>query len=552
MPEPSDRARRHLLRATAAVAALALLAALLARTPAGRGWLARQRVPRVVVVTFDTLHVDYTSPYNPSVDFTPALARFAGEGVVFDRAYTTVPITLPSHSSLFTGRDPVDLGVMLNGHRLPDDAETLAELLRTAGYRTAAFVSLGVLDRAFHLDQGFEHYEDRLFKRVERWYLTADEVVAAASAWVRESAREPFLLWVHLSDPHEPYVPHDAPPDAELSLDGEVLGSWNLTRKQRHMVRFELPPGRHLLRWRSLRTPRPDDAWDTSLRIRFDKTEGIAPWIADPALDLGAELDLRRPLEIALDNPGERPEALFHFFSGRLAQPPRSEVYENYPGEVAFADRYFGELMSLFDNLDLADDTLWLVASDHGEGLFNHLILGHSDFAQEDQLKIVWMMKGPGVPAGRRIGEAEALIEDFLPTTLELLDLPLPAAVDGRSRVACWGGGCAPREAWWGFGADAGSGTLTALAGYRWPFKVLWQIDPGSGCYDLATDRWERDNLCKGYTRDPDTMPAEVAWLDRGLAHRRSELQGRLEALGRGELDAERLEMLRSLGYIGR
>jgi hypothetical protein len=95
------------------------------------GALVRARYPRIILVTLDTLHVDHTGPYNEAVDYTPTLDRFAAAGVTFDRAYTTVPITLPSHASLLTGRTPPDLGVMVNGDVLTTPAETLAERLST-------------------------------------------------------------------------------------------------------------------------------------------------------------------------------------------------------------------------------------------------------------------------------------------------------------------------------------------------------------------------------------------------------------------------------------
>ena len=230
---------------------------------------------------------------------------------------------------------------------------------------------------------------------------------------------------------------------------------------------------------------------------------------------------------------------------------PPSEVLAAYPQEVAYTDRHLAALEGLLRELGIADDTLWVVVSDHGEGLFNHQILGHAVFAQEDQMRIAWMIKGPGVEAGRWIDDREALMEDVVPTVLDLLGLPVPAAVTGRSRVPCWRGGCAPRELWWGFGASVEENRITALAGYRWPFKRLWQPEPGSGCFQIDDDPWEHENLCPGEVTSVRELPRELGRLERELRDRLAALQARLDGLEPGAEERERDEILRALGYVG-
>ncbi|MDX1503304.1 MAG: sulfatase [Thermoanaerobaculia bacterium] len=512
---------------------------------------ARKRAPRIVVVTLDTLNVRYAAPYNPEVATTPWLAGFAEEGVVFQRAYTAVPSTLPSHAGLFAGRDPAEMGIFVNGQVVPDEVETLAEMLGRRGYRTGAFVSLGVLRRRFGLAQGFQTYDDRRFRENRRWYLTADEVLAGAAEWVRENADDPFLLWFHLSDPHEPYQTVDAPPNARLTLDGETIGEWNVTDKRRRLTRIELPPGRHTLTWTSLRPPAEDDFPETAVTLRFHKPKELAQWIEDPAVDLREEVDLAEPFSVELVNRGARDETVFHIFSGKLTAPPPSAVLDAYPREVAYADHHLAELERLLRELGIGSDTLWVVVSDHGEGLFNHQILGHAVFAQEDQLRVAWMMKGPGVARGRVIDGAEALMEDVVPTLLDLLGLPEPSAVTGRSRAPCWRGGCEPRRLWWGFGASVESNQITALAGYRWPFKRLWQPEPGSGCFQIGEDPWEHENLCPGEVRSVRELPPELGRLERDLRDRLADLQARMDAAEGGAGERERDEILRALGYVG-
>ncbi len=544
-----SRGRRRLLLAVALLVA-ALAAAWLAWRDELRGWRARARFPPVVVVTHDTLHVDITGPYNPAVETTPTLDRFAETGITFDHAYTTVPITLPAHTSLFSGRLPPDLGVMVNGDVVDDAVETLAELLSRHGYRTGAVTSLGVLNTPANLSQGFDHYDDEVGGRWERWYRTADEVVAAARGWVEQVAGEPFFLWLHLSDPHEPYLPKDAPPDVRLLLDGEPHSEWTLTTKERYRTALDLPPGRHTLTWQPLREPRPDDKPATSLVLELVELDS-------PELDelpAGPEEELflyQERYSLEVDNPHDRPVPLAVTFRGRTNTPPASEVYEHYPVEIAFMDHHLGEFERFMAERGLAEETLWVVVSDHGEGLYRYGSIGHATYTQEDQLRIVWMLRGPGLPAGRRVSDQPVVVEDVLPTLLELLGLPVPRASTGHSQTGCWSGdGCVGREEWWAYGADVEREEVVALAGYRWPFKLLWQNRRRTGGFEVASDPWEADELSGLEADDRDRGPRELARLAASLERHRRGLQKRLEERGAAELTPEQEEMLRGLGYI--
>ncbi len=530
------------------LAALGLIAALVLRTDAARGQLARWRVPRVVVVTLDTLHVDYTGPYNPQVDFTPTLDRFAATGVTFAHAYTTVPITLPSHASLFTGRQPPELGVMINGDVVPVGVDTLAERLRRFGYRTGAVTSLGVLNAPFNLAQGFDHYDDDVGGRWERWYRTADEVVAAARGWVDRVDEDPFLLWLHLSDPHEPYLPIDAPPDARLELDGVPLSEWTLTTKERYRTTVELPPGTHTLTIRSLRERRPDDTPRTALMLEQLELGGALERLPPP---LDEEVQLDAPYAVQLTNPGAEPVGVEVVFRGRTNAPPRSEVLAHYPVEVAYTDRWLGEFEAFLAERGLAEDTLWVLVSDHGEGLFRFGSVGHATYTQEDQLQIVWQMRGPGVPAGVRITDAPVLIDDVLPTVLDLLGLPAGEGLYGRSQTGCWGKeGCYARDEWWAFGASVQDERVTALAGYRWPYKLLWQDRRRSGLFNVVLDPEERKELGRVYGGADREAPPEFERLQKMRERHLAALDARLEARAARELSDEQEAMLRALGYI--
>jgi arylsulfatase A-like enzyme/Tfp pilus assembly protein PilF len=169
----------------------------------------------LVVITVDTLRRDHLAPYGASFE-TAAASRLAREGVVFEHAVSQVPLTLPSHSTIFTGLYPPHHGVRDNGgFVLGQNVTTLAERLASAGYKTAGFVSSYVLHSRWGIAQGHETYDDLFdYSGIERQALTdverpAAPVVDAALAWLRQPTRgrRPFYLWVHLYDPHFPYAP---------------------------------------------------------------------------------------------------------------------------------------------------------------------------------------------------------------------------------------------------------------------------------------------------------------------------------------------------------
>ena len=186
----------------------------------------------VVVISVDTLRRDHLSPYGATFE-TAAASRLAREGVVFERAVSQVPLTLPSHTSIFTGLYPPHHTVRDNGgFVVGQDSTTLAERFLAAGYKTAAFVSAYVLHSSWGIGQGHETYDDFFdYAGLENRPLTdverpAGPVVDAALAWLRQPRRDkrPFYLWVHLYDPHRPYeAPAEYARKAPTPYAGEVM-----------------------------------------------------------------------------------------------------------------------------------------------------------------------------------------------------------------------------------------------------------------------------------------------------------------------------------------
>jgi arylsulfatase A-like enzyme/Flp pilus assembly protein TadD len=151
--------------------------------------------------------------------------------VKFVRAFTPVPITLPSHSVIFTGTYPTRNGMHdFSGNKLGAQPPTLASTLKEHGYVTGGVVGSAVLDSRFGLNRGFDFYYDHFeFNRLQESNLDEMErpgnvVADQALHWLNQNYEKPFFLWMHLYDPHYPYNP-PAPYREEYKshpYDGEI------------------------------------------------------------------------------------------------------------------------------------------------------------------------------------------------------------------------------------------------------------------------------------------------------------------------------------------
>ena len=116
----------------------------------------------LLLITIDTLRADHVGSYGYARARTPALDSIARAGVRFEHAYAAAPITLPSHATILSGRYPPGHGSRDNGLPMSASTPTLATVLHTSGFRTAAFVAAFPLDHQFGLARGFDVYSDRL------------------------------------------------------------------------------------------------------------------------------------------------------------------------------------------------------------------------------------------------------------------------------------------------------------------------------------------------------------------------------------------------------
>jgi len=215
------------------------LAALGTTLAAVGGWrYARASAPvsgPIIVISVDTLRADHLPSYGYARVKTPAIDALAADGVVFERAYSHAPQTLPAHASLLSGRLPFETGVRDNvGFTIKDSERLLPQMLRDRGFTTGGVVSAYVLRKETGIARGFDFFDGEMppsspelsIGQVQR---DGAESVAIAERWLQSIGTARAFLFLHLYEPHKPYAPparfaQYAPYDGEIAYTDELVG----------------------------------------------------------------------------------------------------------------------------------------------------------------------------------------------------------------------------------------------------------------------------------------------------------------------------------------
>ena len=199
----------------------------------------QDREVNVIIITFDTTRADHIGAFGKFGANTPTLDSLANDGVLYEKTLASVPITLPSHSGIMTGKTPFAHGIRDNGlFNLSQQQLTLAEILKEQGYSTAAAVGSFPLTSQFGINQGFDYFNEHITLKQEDMYgdktipknalffdeRTAAQVNDGIMPWIEKNHQKPFFVWFHYFDPHQPHEP-PAPYDQQFINDlyqGEI------------------------------------------------------------------------------------------------------------------------------------------------------------------------------------------------------------------------------------------------------------------------------------------------------------------------------------------
>ncbi len=216
-----------------------LLAALGTGLAAVGGWrYARASAPvsgPIIVISIDTLRADHLPVYGYTKVKTPAVDGLAADGVVFERAYSHAPQTLPAHAAILSGQLPFETGVRDNvGFAVKAGERLLPQMLRERGFTTGGVVSAYVLRKETGISQGFDFFDGEMppnspelsIGQVQR---DGGDSELIAEHWLDSIGTSRAFLFLHLYEPHKPYAPPDrfaayAPYDGEIAYADEIVG----------------------------------------------------------------------------------------------------------------------------------------------------------------------------------------------------------------------------------------------------------------------------------------------------------------------------------------
>ena len=236
-----------------------------------------------------------------------------------------------------------------------------------------------------------------------------------------------------------------------------------------------------------------------------------------------------------------------HFYDAHQPYvPPPAEFQRQYPGdtydaEIAYMDQQLGRFVNAVKKRSPAQNTLFIVLSDHGESLGDHGEYQHGVFLYDSTVRIAWMMAGPGIPAGVRVSQQARTI-DLLPTVLDLMGGHASSAVQGTSLVPAFTGKPVATE--YSYEETMYPKFIMNWAPLRGIHTADWMYvrAPKPELYDLKTDPGELHNVI-------DAHPKEYRELDEQLKM----LIGNngTEKVVSQQMDEQTMEKLRSLGYLG-
>jgi len=421
--------------------------------------------PHILLVVVDQLSALFLRAYGHRVTKTPAVDKLAAEGVVFDNAYCPSPLCAPARAALMTGSLPSRTGVYDNSAELPAWIPTFAHVLRLEGYRTCL--------------SGKMHFvgPDQLHGFEER--LTTD-VYPGDFGWTPDWSRpeERVDWWYHnMSSVKEAGV---AEITNQLEYDDEV--TFHAVRRLYDYARYER---------------------DAPLFLCVSFSHPHDPYVARRR-----HWDLFADDEIDLPAAPAKPYAELDPHERRLWRACAMEEVEitdddvraarhGYYASLAYVDERIGEVLAALEACGLAQDTVVLFTSDHGDLLGEHGLFYKMSF-REHAVRVPLIVSAPGRYRPRRVRQPVSLC-DLLPTLADLarpgLSNELARPVDGRSLVPLLEGGPEdPDAAVLGeYLAEIVLGPMVMIRRGRW--KLVHTASDPDQLFDLEDDPLELRNL---------------------------------------------------------
>ena len=467
--------------------AIVSLPGLLLLVTASCGAEPEERHPDVLLLVIDTLRADHLGCYGYERPTSPVIDSIAERGTVFTRTSAQAPWTLPSMSSMFTGR-------YLTAHRdFPEEqAPALAESFQAGGYHTIGIVGNTLLEAEHGFGRGFDEYVVVSGEKARAFPGLLELLREPLELAVAEEERAPLFLYVHAFDPHAPYVAH---PEYDEVLPTAGAPQIDPAGWQQEMIETYGPV-----------PPEGDPNWSRALRELgkrrglYDQEIRFADRHVGALLAMLKENGVSDSLLIVLVS--DHGEGLWEHLS-----PAPAERLVTFTPEHLF----FG---------------------------------GHGHDLSEQVLRTPFLLAGPGIPSGARF---EAAVEniDLFPTLLALCDLPRPGGLHGVDLTPLLAGESDPGD--WREESYAYIRQAACLRDESSQLKLVVPTEygirkgmRGPTLYDLGEDPRERKDLAR-------TRPQDLARLRARLEAHTERYPTTIQRVG-DRIAQQRLE---ALGYAG-
>ncbi|MDY6853851.1 MAG: sulfatase [Thermodesulfobacteriota bacterium] len=466
-----------------------------------------QGKPNILFISIDTLRADHVSIYNEiEKETSPNIDRIAQKGYVFKRAYTPSSWTLPAHASMMTGLFPSSHQADRSLHQtmswpvdpLPYSALTLAEILRDNGYRTAGIISNPFVSSTFGMHQGFEFFDDQVDLFEDIRYLSLKD----------------------------------------YSILFKILEIFNIIDKDDYDGEQRvIEVNKRALDWFQKHR---DDSAPFFLFLHYNEPHFTyePPWPYNKSKS-GMQLDYFTDIELL--NEGQ--------FS--LSSYGLNDLTALYDGEISYLDHHLGIFFKKLKQWNLLDNTLVIITSDHGESFNEHEIWQHGNSLYEEQIRVPLIIQHPKlVPSSIFDNDNIAQLVDLMPTILDILQIQIPAHIQGRSLLPIFQG--KPELSFnlafaeiradinWKAQNPRYGDAIKAVLNKEW--KYISYDNGREELYNLELDPQEKNNLFSAEIIKAKEMRELLnAWSHAVSPEKRDK---------KGKIDGGRLEQLRSLGYL--
>ena len=353
--------------------------------------------PNVLIITLDTSNINYFPGYGSPDFVAPNISELEKDSVLFENAYCSVPLTTPSHASIFSGAHPQYHKAYTNESKVPMRIRMASEFFKSKGYLTAGFPSALCVTSVNGFDQGCDyfvnrHHQDDYYSNIIRQLApfrfigqvlgfdhvradipenaNADLINGKFLKWLRKNKDRRFYAWLHYFDLHAPYLP----PDMANSTRAAQLSDFKVTHE-----------------------PASISALQCLFGERYFSDLGI--------------------------NPKELTDEEITF------------IRNLYRGELSHLDKALGKVIENLKDYGIYENTIIAVIGDHGEGLYERGYFGHNYFLNEDEIRIPMLLRIPGTESKKVSWVVESI--DLLPTLIDYAGFEVPSrfSLDSKSQM---------------------------------------------------------------------------------------------------------------------